>query len=111
MLDRFEPILKIICLALAALLLFQIVHRALHIDPLGHASIPPLPRLAVEAEAKIAPTNSVAKKSQRQPMPCVCDTLLTVKQNSAGTNAMARVKPPRHGGNFGPHVWRACGSP
>jgi hypothetical protein len=92
MLDRFEPILKFLCLALAALLLINVLQRVVRPDPLGRASVPPLPTLTVEAGDKGASTNA------------------TVKTNGAGTNAlashgashketnsMAKSKPPRHG--------------
>jgi hypothetical protein len=99
MLDRFEPLLKIICLALAALLLVQVVHRALNIDPLGHASIPPLPTLAipVEAKKKAGPTNLISVQAEAKGAP----TNSVVKQKTAGTNAVVRAKMPRRGGGFG----------
>ncbi len=97
MLDRFEPILKIICLALAALLLFHVFRLVLHSDPLGHASIPPLPTLSVPVEPKAAPTNAVAK-------PKAGETNMAAHPASAGkeTNAVEGMKPRRRGGNFGP---------
>lgn len=85
MLDRFAPLLKIICLALAAMLLLQIVRLLAHSDPLGRAAIPPLPKLSVEAEAKTVVTNSAPKKK------------------AGDTNAITQVKAPKHGSNFGPH--------
>jgi len=84
-LNRFEPILKMICLALAALFLWQAGRRILHLDPLGDSTIPPLPALSVQTEGKDAPTNSVAK------------------QKSGDTNAVAQVKPPKRHRSAGPH--------
>jgi hypothetical protein len=114
MLDRFEPMLKIICLALAALLLFQIVRCVVHSDPLGHASIPLLPTLAVPAEPKDAPTNAVAKEKAVETNAAAHpeavakqkagETNTVAQPKSAGkeTNAVARAKPPKHDRNFGP---------
>src|SRR5664279_1766579 len=51
MLDRSEPILKGICVALAGLLLFQIVRLVLRSDPLAHLNIPALPTLPPETNA------------------------------------------------------------
>ena len=126
MLDRFESILKIICLALAALLLFELVHRVLHSDPLGHASIPPLPTLSVPAEAKAkdAPTNSMAKQkagaTNSVSVPAEATNAPTnsvAKQKTAGTNttahpesarketnAVAKLKPPKRRGKGGPRM-------
>jgi hypothetical protein len=104
MLDRFEPLLKIVCLALAALLLFQVVHHIVYSDPLGYASIPPLPKLAVQAEPKPEAPDSAPKKKSGATNST--STNIVAKEKLAGTNspapAMARVRPPRHGGNFGP---------
>jgi len=83
MLDRFEPVLKIVCLALAVLLLAQVGKRLAHPDPLGSASIPPLPALS---PPKAPPTNSISQTN-------------TVK----GSNIVGAAKEPKRHGNAGPH--------
>jgi hypothetical protein len=95
-LNRFEPILKILCVALAALLLFQGVRSVLHGDPLGNASIPSLPTLSIPVEAKKAPVDPVAKTA-------TVATNSVAKQKAGDTNAVAQGKAPKpkHRRNFG----------
>jgi hypothetical protein len=115
-LNRFEPILKMVCLALAALFLFQIAHRALHVDPLGHAAIPPLPTLSPPVAAKEdAPTNSVANKktgaTNAVSVPAEArdaSTNSVAKQKAGETNAVAEGKSPKHHGSSGPHFGRSA---
>jgi hypothetical protein len=111
MLDRLEPLLKIICLALAALLLFQIVHRALNIDPLGRASIPPLPTLAVEAGAGAPPADAMPKKNSRETNAAGTNTTSHSSSPKKDTNAVVAASPPGHGGNFGPQFGPQFGGP
>jgi len=79
MFDRFEPLLRIICLALAALLLCQIVRLVVRGDPLGHASIPALPTLSLKATPA---TNSPAAPPTNAPAP-------------SKMNGPVRIKPPK----------------
>jgi len=51
MLERSEPVLKGICVALAGLLLFQVARLVLRSDPLAHLNIPSLPTLPPETNA------------------------------------------------------------
>jgi hypothetical protein len=62
MLERSEPVLKVICVALAALLLFQVVRLVMRSDPLAHLNIPALPTLPPDTNAPAggAGTNSLA---------------------------------------------------
>jgi hypothetical protein len=62
MLERSEPILKAICLALAALVLFQVVRLVMRSDPLAHLNIPALPTLPPDTNAPAdgTGTNSLA---------------------------------------------------
>ena len=62
MLKRSEPVLKAICLALAALVLFQVVRLVLRSDPLAHLNIPALPTLPPDTNAPTGGTgaNSLA---------------------------------------------------
>jgi hypothetical protein len=58
MFDRFERPIKIICLAMAALLVWQLAGLILHSDPLSKLKIPALPALP-------AATNEPAKLAQK----------------------------------------------
>ena len=61
MLERLEPILKVICVALAALVLFQVVRLVVRSDPLAHLNIPALPTLPPDTNAPAGTaTNSLA---------------------------------------------------
>ena len=62
MLERSEPVLKVICAALAALLLFQVVRLVVRNDPLAHLNIPALPTLPPDTNAPAGGmgTNSLA---------------------------------------------------
>lgn len=52
MLERSERILKIICLGLAAFLLYELASAVLRHNPLEHMSIPTVPALAAVPDAK-----------------------------------------------------------
>jgi hypothetical protein len=61
MLERLTPVLKVICAALAALVLFQVVRLVVRSDPLAHLNIPALPTLPPDTNAPAGPgTNSPA---------------------------------------------------
>src|ERR1035437_2548922 len=62
MLERSEPVLKVICVALAALLLFQVLRLIARSDPLAHLNIPALPTLPPDTNAPAGGTgtNSLA---------------------------------------------------
>jgi len=92
MLDRLEGVLKIVCLGLAALLMVRVVNHIAHSDPLGSASVPPLPKLTAASEK----TNNVTAKT-----PAKDKTAETNKVSGAkDTNSVTAVKPkrPRRGG-------------
>lgn len=110
MLNRFEPILKIVCLALAVLFLFQVVHRGLHVDPLGNASVPPLPRISVSEQVRDASTNAAVKKKIEATNAVSVSAAVTnaptnsvAKQKAGDTNAVAQLKPAKRHRNLGPH--------
>lgn len=78
--ERWEQILKIVCLALGLLLAVQLVRVALRVNPLAGATIPDLPSLPAD-------TNAVEKVASNAP-----DILGTNKEasaTSAKTNAPA----------------------
>ena len=62
MFERAEPVLRLLCVALAALLVFQIARTVARGDPLAHLSIPALPTLPPDTNAPAGgtPTNSLA---------------------------------------------------
>lgn len=105
MLDRFEPLLKIVCAALAALLVFQVGRRVAHPDPIGSGSIPNLPKLSAPAitnaptvakEKSAKDTNSAAKEKTGK------DTNSVIKEKGApDTNSVAKIKQPKHRSHFG----------
>jgi hypothetical protein len=77
MFERFERPVKIICLALAVLLTWQLASLILRGNPLSKLKIPPLPTLPNS-------TNEVAKSSQKD----TNGTIATAGTNAAtGTNA------------------------
>ena len=62
MLERSEPVLKVVCVALAALLLFQVGRLVVGRNPLGHLNIPAVPTLPPDTNAPAGKpgTNSLA---------------------------------------------------
>lgn len=71
--ERLEQILKIVCVALAALLVVQLVRVAMHINPLAGARMPELPSLPAD-------TNEVAHAEPGKPP--------KMGTNVTGTNAL-----------------------
>jgi hypothetical protein len=78
MLERFERPLKIICLAMAALLVWQLGDLVLRGDPLAHLKIPALPKLP-------GATNETAT-----PAPKETNAAAVTKPGTNGTNGMAK---------------------
>jgi hypothetical protein len=60
MLERSEPALKVICAALAALLLFQVARLVVGRNPLGHLNIPAVPTLPPDTNAPAGGTGTNA---------------------------------------------------
>ncbi len=91
MLDRMENILKVLCVGLAVLLLVKAVRVIAHPDPLGHAAVPPLPKLTVSS-----PTNDVKTTAS------ATNKVTATNAATKGTNVIAsagdRPKRSRHGG-------------
>src|SRR6266511_3144159 len=71
MLERSGPILKFVCLGLAALVLFQFSRLLARKNPIEHLSSPAQPsRLAVATNApEVLATNSVTRPEIRSPRP------------------------------------------
>jgi hypothetical protein len=99
MLERLEPVLKVICAVLAALLLYQLVRLVAHSNPLAHITIPALPVLAPETNApgsgkvtNSSTATAVAKSGT--------NTLKSGAQPSGkGTNAASTRAPLTEGTN------------
>jgi hypothetical protein len=90
MFERFERPIKIICLAMAALLAWQLGSVILRSNPLAHLKIPALPTLP-------GATNETAKLAQRETNAAVVNKPATNRTNGTisnnlvnGTNAMAK---------------------
>ena len=93
MLERLEPVLKIFCAALVALLLYQVGRLAGHSDPLAHVTIPALPTLASDTNA---PASGKATNSATAPAAAKSgtNTMLSGAQNPGkGTNAATTGTP------------------
>ena len=69
MLERSETILKVACLALTALLLYQCSRFVIHRDSLAHLTIPALPSLPANSDAQTGGkgTNSVPRNESQKP--------------------------------------------
>ena len=69
MLERSEMVLKVACLALTALLLYQCSRFVIRRDSLAHLTIPALPALPVNPDAQTGGkgTNSVPRSESQKP--------------------------------------------
>ena len=85
--ERSEMILKIVCLALAALLLVQLVRVGLRVSPLGRANIPPLPTLP-DASNEVA----VVRGTNAPGSPATAVKGTNRLQHAEGTNAAPAAK-------------------
>jgi hypothetical protein len=96
MLERFERPIKIICLAMAALLAWQLGNLILRGDPLAHLKIPALPALpgATNETPKVAPKETNAAVVNKTGTNGTNTTIGAIAANGtnavAGTNAMAK---------------------
>jgi hypothetical protein len=88
--ERFNPVLKLICLALAALILYQLSRLALRTDPLGTLSFTAISILpaAPETPPGKKETNSVPRQEPPR----------------KGTNAVARRASPPKGVDVPPEI-------
>jgi hypothetical protein len=107
MLERYERILKTLCAVLGAVVLYEVSHLAMHINPLRHVAIPALPALATEATApKSARRTNSEPKASSNLQPHASGTNATASSNELGpiapgkpgTNALvlteAKTTPP-----------------
>src|SRR5579872_5682984 len=122
--ERAELLLKLACLALAALVLYQLSRFMTRTSPLEHLGIPALPSLASGSNAPIAEavtnstpiketekkgTNSVAGKEENKPGTNAITTAEAANKSTNAatgpasgkpeTNALASQEPKDHGTN------------
>lgn len=92
MLERLEPILKGLCIALAALLLFLVVRLVVRSNPLARLNIPALPTLPPDTNAPAAGagTNALAARGSGKAGTNVVQS--GTKTNGVATNALALGK-------------------
>jgi hypothetical protein len=88
MFERLEPVLKGVCIILAALLLFQVGRAVAHSNPLAHLKIPPLPSLPADTNAPpaVAGTNSPVAATNK---PASNSSQPKASASAKGTNALA----------------------
>lgn len=98
MLERSERMLKIICLGLAAIMLYELVGAVLRHNPLEHMSIPVLPSLAAAPDAKKSgpETNSLTSKAGGKP---VTNSQATKDSDKPGTNQVVAGASGKQGTN------------
>jgi hypothetical protein len=109
MLERSKWILKIACLLLAAVLLYQLVQIGIRLNPLSHVKIPELPSLPPETNNQPAPGPAMAAmppvpaaKASNSPSQSV-PTNASSAPLATGTN-VALPKPANTGTNPSPSL-------
>jgi hypothetical protein len=102
MLERLEPILKGLCVALAALLVFQVVRLAARSNPLAHLSIPALPTLPPDTNAPAAGAGTNPLVGPGTAKAGTNLVLSSSKTNSSVTNVSASVKSAKADTNAAP---------
>jgi hypothetical protein len=109
MLERFELVLKITCLALAALLVWQIGRIMVRRDPLAHLNIPAQPSLpaSLNAQTDVKGTNSAPRSPGKPTTNAVSSQDLGKGTNAVasqnlrkGTNAVSLANPAGTGMNL-----------
>ena len=99
MFERAELVLRIVCMGLATLLLYQLAHLALRGDPLARLNIPAVPSLAASTNAPPG-----RKGTNAVPVPALAKTPMNSvsRQDSPknGTNAVAAQEARKTPTNF-----------
>ncbi|MHB8520385.1 MAG: hypothetical protein ACYDH9_06470 [Limisphaerales bacterium] len=98
MLEHSKPVLKALCLGLAALLLFQICRIALRKDPLDHLSIPVPPTLAMTSNPQTSGIGTNHQTSGRG----TNSPILSAGTNAQPSNSVANPPAPGKGLNLRP---------
>ena len=88
--ERIGQILKLTCLALAALLFYQLVRTALRVNPLSRVTIPALPTLASDTNAPVAGASASGPARSSTNVPGT-NALATKVAKETGTNLAAGV--------------------
>jgi hypothetical protein len=122
--DKTIKGLRLLCIALLALLVGQLVKVGFHANPLAHVTIPAIPTLATNSPAtnrvagglakpptsatktnSVAATNAVAASNTNAPTPAASSTNLVASTNAAASatnpvaptdvsNTVAQITPP-----------------
>jgi hypothetical protein len=89
MLERYNPILRLVCLALAGLILYQISRLAFQRDAVARARIEePMPRLQTTNKANVE-TNAPAKSTNSAAISTNSASVSSTNSTAASTNAAA----------------------
>jgi hypothetical protein len=99
MLERSEPVLKVICVALAALLLFQVVRLVVRSDPLAHLNIPALPTLPPDTNALAGGTGTNSPTTLGSGKAVTNAAHSGVQAAGAATNTPSRPESGKKGTN------------
>jgi hypothetical protein len=99
MLERSESVLKVICVALAALLLFQVVRLIVRSDPLAHLNIPALPTLPPDTNALAGGTGTNSPTTLGSGKAVTNAAHSGVQAAGAATNTPSRPESGKKGTN------------
>jgi hypothetical protein len=99
MLERSEPVLKVICAALVALLLFQVARLVVGRNPLGHLNIPAVPTLPPDTNAPAGGTGTNALAAPGAGKAGTNTVPSGVRLAGAATNALSGREPGSTGTN------------
>lgn len=90
MLERYNPILRLVCLALAGVILYQISRLAFQRDAVAHARIEePMPRLQANTNQTKVETNALAKSTNAVAASTTNSTSSSTNSASTSTNSTA----------------------
>ncbi len=100
MLERLEPVLKVISAVLAALLLYQLGRLIAHRDPLARLTIPALPTLTADTNAPAAASATNAAAAPALAKPATNALQSGTRATGKGTNAPATHPLPGEATNI-----------
>ena len=103
MFERLEPVLKVICAALAALLLFQVVRLVMRSNPLAHLNIPAVPTLPPDTNAPAGGTGTNALAASASAKASTNTARTGLQTAGTATNASASHESGKTGTNA-PHL-------
>ncbi len=92
--ERIELTLKIVCLALAALLLYEFSRLASRWNPLGHATVPALPTLSARTNIEaVAKATNARAAPMPEPTKAETNPVSSPMPGKTETNALAKAAP------------------